>query len=157
MDRPWQHYTVIGAGKTGLDALLYLLQQVWRAFINQFCQKFFFPFDDHASIVWSCQLFCFYHVHLFCGQGVKPETIQWIVPNDCWYLNRDAIVKDGGMQVANISGTRKLAKVKIIVRRLAQRQKEKTTYISVEEDFKTQTKMLDCMGDWVIISDQTNS
>jgi len=57
VDRPWQHYTVIGAGKTGLDALLYLLQQ-----------------------------------------GVKPETIQWIVPNDCWYLNRDAIVKDGGMQ-----------------------------------------------------------
>ena len=86
-----------------------------------------------------------------------PERIQWIVPNDCWYLNRDAIVKDGGMQVAKISGTRKLAKVKIIVRRLAQRQKEKTTYISVEEDFKTQTKMLDCMGDWVIISDQTNS
>ena len=40
------------------------------------------------------------HVHFFCGQGVKPETIQWIVPNDCWYLNRDAIVKDGGMQVA---------------------------------------------------------
>ena len=49
------------------------------------------------------------HVHFFCGQGVKPETIQWIVPNDCWYLNRDAIVKDGGMQVAKISGTRKLA------------------------------------------------
>ena len=58
---------------------------------------------------------------MFCGQGVKPERIQWIVPNDCWYLNRDAIVKDGGMQVAKISGMRILAKVKIIVRRLAKK------------------------------------
>ena len=30
-------------------------------------------------------------------------------------------------------------------------------FISVEEDFVTKTKMLDCMGDWVVISDQTNS
>ncbi len=27
LDRPWSHYTVIGAGKTGLDALLFLLSQ----------------------------------------------------------------------------------------------------------------------------------
>lgn len=27
LDRPWNHYTVIGAGKTGLDALLFLLSQ----------------------------------------------------------------------------------------------------------------------------------
>jgi len=57
IERPWQRYTVIGAGKTGLDALLFLL-----------------------------------------AQGVKPSKIQWICSNDVWYLNRDAIVKDGGMQ-----------------------------------------------------------
>ena len=28
IDRPWKCYTVVGAGKTGLDALLYLLDQV---------------------------------------------------------------------------------------------------------------------------------
>jgi len=55
--RPWQRYSVIGAGKTGLDALLFLL-----------------------------------------AQGVKPAKIQWICSNDVWYLNRDAILKDGGMQ-----------------------------------------------------------
>ena len=32
-------------------------------------------------------------------QGVKPANIQWICSNDVWYLNRDNIVKDGGMQV----------------------------------------------------------
>ena len=29
VERPWQRYTIIGAGKTGLDALLFLLAQVW--------------------------------------------------------------------------------------------------------------------------------
>ena len=28
VERPWQRYTIIGAGKTGLDALLFLLAQV---------------------------------------------------------------------------------------------------------------------------------
>ena len=45
---PWKKYIVVGAGKTGLDALLYLLER-----------------------------------------NVNPDRITWIVPNDCWYLNRD--------------------------------------------------------------------
>ena len=45
---PFKRYVVIGAGKTGLDALLYLLER-----------------------------------------NVNPDKITWIVPNDCWYLNRD--------------------------------------------------------------------
>ena len=45
---PSEKYVVVGAGKTGLDALLYLLQL-----------------------------------------NVNPDRITWIVPNDCWYLNRD--------------------------------------------------------------------
>jgi len=56
VERPWQRYTIIGAGKTGLDALLYLL-----------------------------------------AQGVAPSKIQWVCSNDVWYLNRAAIVNDGGM------------------------------------------------------------
>ena len=30
VEHPWQRYTIIGAGKTGLDALLYLLAQVLK-------------------------------------------------------------------------------------------------------------------------------
>ena len=56
LQRPWKHYTVIGAGKTGLDALLHLIDQ-----------------------------------------GVAPENLRWLVSNDCWYLNREAFVKDGGL------------------------------------------------------------
>ena len=55
VERPWKCYTVVGAGKTGLDALLYLLDQ-----------------------------------------GVRSESLRWIVSNDCWYLNRDAIPREGG-------------------------------------------------------------
>ena len=50
---PYQKYVVVGAGKTGLDALLYLLER-----------------------------------------NVSPERISWIVPNDCWYLNRDVFKMD---------------------------------------------------------------
>ena len=44
---PFKKYVVVGAGKTGLDALLYLIDK-----------------------------------------DVNPDRITWIVPNDCWYLNR---------------------------------------------------------------------
>ena len=50
---PYKKYVVVGAGKTGLDALLYLLER-----------------------------------------NVSPERISWIVPNDCWYLNRDVFKMD---------------------------------------------------------------
>ena len=50
---PYKKYVVVGAGKTGLDALLYLLER-----------------------------------------NVSPERITWIVPNDCWYLNRDIFKMD---------------------------------------------------------------
>ena len=50
---PYKKYVVVGAGKTGLDALLYLLER-----------------------------------------KVSPERITWIVPNDCWYLNRDIFKMD---------------------------------------------------------------
>lgn len=56
VERCWASYVVVGAGKTGLDALLYLLDQ-----------------------------------------GVDPERIRWIVSNSCWYLNRDVVMEDGGM------------------------------------------------------------
>ena len=52
--KSWQKYVIIGAGKTGLDAILYLLDL-----------------------------------------KVNPESICWIISNDCWYLNRDAIAKGG--------------------------------------------------------------
>ena len=45
--RPRQRYVVIGAGKTGIDSILFLL-----------------------------------------GQGVSPERIQWIMPNDAWLWDR---------------------------------------------------------------------
>jgi len=50
---PYKKYVVVGAGKTGLDALLYLLKN-----------------------------------------KVSPCRITWIVPNDCWYLNRDVFKMD---------------------------------------------------------------
>ena len=50
MKFPYKKYVVVGAGKTGLDALLYLLER-----------------------------------------NVSPERISWVVPNDCWYLNRDVL------------------------------------------------------------------
>ena len=45
---PWKRYVVIGAGKTGIDAVLHLLDN-----------------------------------------NVDPKKIVWIVPNDCWFFNRD--------------------------------------------------------------------
>ncbi len=47
---PHSGYVVIGAGKTGLDALLFLLEQ-----------------------------------------GVDPDHIRWVVPNDAWFLDRAQI------------------------------------------------------------------
>ena len=44
----WRRYVVIGAGKTGLDALLYLIEN-----------------------------------------NVDLKNIVWIVPNDCWYVDRE--------------------------------------------------------------------
>ena len=55
VERPWKCYTVVGAGKTGLDALLYLLDQ-----------------------------------------GVRSESVRWVVSNDCWYMSREAIPREGG-------------------------------------------------------------
>jgi hypothetical protein len=52
--RPWQRYVVIGAGKTGIDAVLFLLDQ-----------------------------------------GVSPDRIKWVVPNDAWLWER-ATVQPGG-------------------------------------------------------------
>ena len=50
LNKSWKRYVIIGAGKTGLDAILYLLDN-----------------------------------------NVNPEKIVWIVPNDCWYFNRDSV------------------------------------------------------------------
>jgi hypothetical protein len=52
--RPWERYVVIGAGKTGIDAIGFLLDQ-----------------------------------------GVSPDRVQWIVPNDAWLWGR-ATVQPGG-------------------------------------------------------------
>lgn len=52
--RPWERYVVIGAGKTGIDAICFLLDQ-----------------------------------------GVSPDRIQWVVPNDAWLWDR-ATVQPGG-------------------------------------------------------------
>ncbi len=46
----WENFCVVGGGKTGIDAVLFLL-----------------------------------------GQGVAPNNIQWIVPNDAWIFNRSHI------------------------------------------------------------------
>ena len=43
----YQQYCIIGAGKTGTDAVLHLL-----------------------------------------SQGVSPDKMIWIIPNDIWFLNR---------------------------------------------------------------------
>ncbi len=54
LERGYGRYVVIGAGKTGIDAALYLLER-----------------------------------------GVAPDRITWVVPNDAWFLNRDALYPDG--------------------------------------------------------------
>ncbi len=54
LDRAYARYVVIGAGKTGIDAALYLLER-----------------------------------------GVDPDAITWIMPNDAWFLNREALYPDG--------------------------------------------------------------
>ena len=51
LDEPFPSYVVVGAGKTGIDAVLFLL-----------------------------------------GQGVDPNLIEWIMPNDAWLLDRDQLV-----------------------------------------------------------------
>ncbi len=51
--RPWERYVIIGAGKTGIDSILFLLDN-----------------------------------------GVAPERIQWIMPNDAWLLDRGAMQPD---------------------------------------------------------------
>ena len=45
--QPAERYCIIGAGKTGADAVLHLV-----------------------------------------GQGVSPDKIIWIIPNDVWFMNR---------------------------------------------------------------------
>jgi hypothetical protein len=51
--RPWEHYVIIGAGKTAIDAILFLLDN-----------------------------------------GVAPQRIRWIMPNDSWLLDRGAMRPD---------------------------------------------------------------
>ncbi len=51
--RPWERYVIIGAGKTGIDSILFLLDN-----------------------------------------GVAPERIRWIMPNDAWLLDRGAMQPD---------------------------------------------------------------
>ena len=48
--RPWERYVIIGGGKTGIDSILFLLDN-----------------------------------------GVDPDRIQWIMPNDAWLLDRGAM------------------------------------------------------------------
>jgi len=52
---PWLKYLIIGGGKTGIDAVLYLLDN-----------------------------------------SVNPDKIQWIIPNDSWFWNRNATRFDDG-------------------------------------------------------------
>ena len=51
--RPWERYVIVGAGKTGIDSILFLL-----------------------------------------ANGVAPERIRWIMPNDAWLLDRGAMQPD---------------------------------------------------------------
>ena len=55
LSSPWPQYLIIGGGKTGIDAVLFLL--------------------DH---------------------GMDPDKISWIIPNDSWFFERDALKYDGG-------------------------------------------------------------
>lgn len=48
--RPWERYVVVGAGKTGIDSIMFLLDQ-----------------------------------------GVSPDRVQWIVPNDAWLWDRATV------------------------------------------------------------------
>ena len=51
--QPWERYVIIGAGKTGIDSILFLLDN-----------------------------------------GVAPDRIQWIMPNDAWLLDRGRMQPD---------------------------------------------------------------
>jgi hypothetical protein len=55
--RPWERYVVIGAGKTGIDAIGFLLDQ-----------------------------------------GVSPDRIQWVVPNDAWLWGRSTVQPGGALK-----------------------------------------------------------
>ena len=128
VERPWQRYTIIGAGKTGLDALLYLLAQVWNVAFFVFVFVFVIGADKIGldvllyllAQVWNVFVFfclCICLCHCTQGfqfksrcnvyqcinvQGVAPSKIQWVCSNDVWYLNRAAIVNDGGMHVRKL-------------------------------------------------------
>ena len=100
VERPWQRYTVIGAGKTGLDALLYLLAQVCFCICVYVCVCVCHCHCTQGLLFKSrcnvCQCQC------LNVQGVAPSKIQWVCSNDVWYLNRAAIVNDGGMHVRKL-------------------------------------------------------
>ena len=49
---PWKKYVIIGGGKTGIDAVVHLLDN-----------------------------------------NVDPDKIAWIIPNDCWFFDRDPFTK----------------------------------------------------------------
>lgn len=55
--RPWERYVVIGAGKTGIDAVGFLLDQ-----------------------------------------GVSPDRVQWVVPNDAWLWGRSTVQPGGALK-----------------------------------------------------------
>ncbi|MCS5637810.1 MAG: FAD/NAD(P)-binding protein [Myxococcota bacterium] len=59
LDEPFPGYVVVGAGKTGIDAVLFLL-----------------------------------------GQGIDPDLIEWVMPNDAWLIDRDALVPGKLAQVS---------------------------------------------------------
>jgi len=75
LERGYARYVVIGAGKTGIDAALHLLER-----------------------------------------GVAPAKITWIMPNDAWFLNRDALYPDGladefGTQLRILQDAKSLSEV----------------------------------------------
>ena len=51
--RPWERYVIVGAGKTGIDSIIFLL-----------------------------------------ANGVAPDRIRWIMPNDAWLLDRAQMQPD---------------------------------------------------------------
>jgi hypothetical protein len=65
--KPYDRYVIIGAGKTGIDAVLFLLDN-----------------------------------------GVSPDRIQWITPNDAWLWDR-ATVQPGGVLSTFVSQVRSIA------------------------------------------------
>ena len=75
LERGYARYVVIGSGKTGIDAALYLLER-----------------------------------------GVDPDSVTWVMPNDAWFLNRDALYPDGlatefGTQLEILSDAKSLTEV----------------------------------------------